>query len=129
VSDFKNLAVWRKAHGLALNVYATAARIRGADRASLRNQMVRAATSIPANIVEGTGERTGKEFGRFLSIAIRSASELEYHLILATDLRAITPKAYESLSAQTIEVRKMLFSLRTHVVTKPRLTRRNVPTS
>ncbi|PYO76232.1 MAG: hypothetical protein DMD63_14955 [Gemmatimonadetes bacterium] len=79
VSDFKKLNVWRKAHGLTLNVYRVATRIRGSDHASLRNQMLRAAMSIPTNIVEGTGQESGKEFGRFLSIAVKSASELEYH--------------------------------------------------
>jgi four helix bundle protein len=82
VSDFKRLQVWRKAHALALNVHRVAARIRGAHNASLRSQLLRAAMSVPTNIVEGTGQRSGKEFGRFLDIAIKSASEVEYHLII-----------------------------------------------
>src|SRR5438105_10762515 len=112
MSDFKKLNVWRKAHGLTLNVYRVAIRIRGADHASLRNQMLRAAMSVPTNIVEGTGQESGKEFGRFLSIALKSTSELEYHLILASDIRVISRNNFESLSAQTIEVRKMLHGLR-----------------
>ena len=129
MSDFKKLNVWRKAHGLTLNVYRVAIRIRGADHASLRNQMLRAAMSVPTNIVEGTGQESGKEFGRFLSIALKSTSELEYHLILASDIRVISRNNFESLSAQTIEVRKMLHGLRNRVVVSGRITRRNVPTS
>jgi four helix bundle protein len=129
VSDFKKLNVWRKAHGLTLNVYRVATRIRGADHGSLRNQMLRAAMSIPTNIVEGTGQDSGKEFGRFLSIAMKSTSELEYHLILASDIRVITRNDFESLSDQAIEVRKMLYGLRNRVITSRRITRRNVPTS
>jgi four helix bundle protein len=53
VSDFKRLKVWRKAHSLALSVRRVARNIRGADNASLRNQLIRAAMSIPTNIVEG----------------------------------------------------------------------------
>jgi four helix bundle protein len=60
VSDFKRLKVWRKAHALALDVHRIATRIRGSDNASLRNQMIRAAMSIPTNIVEGTGQKSGK---------------------------------------------------------------------
>jgi four helix bundle protein len=66
MSDFKKLNVWRKAHALALDVHRVATRIRGSDNASLRNQLIRTAMSIPTNIVEGTGQKTGKEFARFL---------------------------------------------------------------
>ena len=89
MSDYKKLEVWRKAHALALDTYRVATRIRGSDNATLRNQIIRAAMSIPTNIVEGTGQKSGKEFGRFLRIALNSASELDYHLIVARDLRLI----------------------------------------
>jgi len=128
VSDFKKLKVWRKAHALALNVHAVATRIRGSDNASLRNQLLRAAQSVPTNIVEGTGHTSGKEFGRFLSIALKSASELEYHLIFAREIRAISLNDFESLSAQAIEVRKMLHGLRNRVIL-PGPARSNVPAS
>ena len=129
MSDFKKLEVWRKAHGLALNVHRVATRIRGSNNASLRSQIMRAGASIPTNIVEGTGQESGKEFGRFLSIALKSTSELEYHLILAREIRAISVSDYESLIAQTIEVRKMLYGLRARVIASARKPPRNVPTS
>jgi four helix bundle protein len=129
VSDFKRLQVWRKAHALALNVHRVATRIRGADNAALRSQILRAAMSVPTNIVEGTGQKSGKEFGRFLDIALKSTSELEYHLIIARDIGAISLNDFESLSAQAIEVRKMLYGLRTRVTaSRPKITS-NVPTS
>jgi four helix bundle protein len=128
VSDFKKLSVWRKGHALTLNVYRVAARIRGADNGALRNQMWRAAMSIPTNIVEGTGQKSGKEFGRFISIALKSTCELEYQLILASDIRAISRTDFESLSSQTIEVRKMLFGLRNRVVSSKRTAPNDVPT-
>lgn len=111
VSDFKKLEVWRKAHALALNVDRVAGRIRNTSRAALRNQMLRAAMSIPTNIVEGAGQRTVGEYGRFIRISVNSASELEYHLMLARDVRAISIADFESLSAQTIQVRRMLYGL------------------
>jgi four helix bundle protein len=128
VSDFKKLSVWRKAHGLTLNVHRVAVKVRGSDNAALRGQILRAAMSIPTNIVEGSGQASGKEFGRFLGIAQKSASELEYHLILAHELRLIGHNDFESLSAQAIEVRKMLYGLQSRVVASASLGRRNVPT-
>src|SRR4051812_651431 len=96
--------------------------MRGTHHVSLRTQMLRAAMSIPANIVEGSAQESGKEFGRFLSIAIKSTSELEYHLIVAESIRAIPRYDFESLNAQLVEVRKMLYSLGDRVIATPRLT-------
>jgi four helix bundle protein len=129
VSDFKRLKVWRKAHSLALSVRRVATTIRGSDNASLRNQLIRAAMSIPTNIVEGTGQKTGKEFARFIGIALNSASELEYHLMMARDDHVIALSEAKSLSSRTIEVRKMLHGLQNAVLASPRTPRKHVPTS
>jgi four helix bundle protein len=104
VSDFKKLKVWRKGHALALNVHHVAVRIRGSDNAALRNQMLRASMSVPTNIVEGAGQKSQREFGRFINFALNSTSELEYHLIVARDIEAITKSDFDSLLDQTIEV-------------------------
>ena len=129
MSDFKKLKVWGKSHALALNAFSVAKRIRGSDNSPLRLQMIRAATSIPTNIVEGTGQESAKEFGRFLSIAIKSSSELEYHLILAVDLQLISRSDFTALTDQTIQLRRMLYVLRTRVITSGKLPTRSVPTS
>jgi four helix bundle protein len=129
VSDFKKLKVWAKSHALALNAFSVAKRMRGSESAPLRLQMIRAATSIPTNIVEGTGQESAKEFGRFLSIAIKSSSELEYHLIIAGDLKIIGRSDFASLTEQTIEVRRMLYALRNRVVASAKRANKPVPTS
>ena len=85
--------------------------------------------SIPTNIVEGTGQKTGKEFARFIGIALNSASELEYHLIMARDDRVIKTNDVESLLSRTIEVRKMLHGLQNAVLASPRTPKKHVPTS
>jgi four helix bundle protein len=72
--------------------------------------------SIPTNIVEGTGQKTGKEFARFLGYALNSASELESHLIMARDIRVIGISDFDSLLSRTIEVRKMLHGLQNRVL-------------
>ena len=111
MSDFKKLRVWRKAHALTLNAHRVAATIRGAQYAALRSQMIRAAMSVPANIVEGREQKTEREFARFLGYSLASTSELEYHLIVARDLRAITDTDFGSTLGQLIDVRKMLHGL------------------
>ena len=118
MSDFRKTQMWRKAHALTLNVDRLAKGICGSQRVSLRVQMVRAAMSIPTNIVEGTSQRTAKEYARFVRIALNSASELEYHLLLAHDVHAINANEFEALSYQTIEVRKMLYGRFRHLGNK-----------
>ena len=118
--------MWGKSHALALNTIRVARRIRGSDHSALRLQIIRAVSSIPTNIVEGTGQDSGKEFGRFISIAIKSSSELEYHLVLARDLELITQSDFTSLSDQTIAVRRMLYALRTRMLAS-RAPKRSVP--
>lgn len=91
--------------------------------------MVRAAMSISTNIVEGSGQQTGREFGRFIRFALNSASELEYHLIAARDIKAIPATDFDSLTTQTVEVKKMLHGLLIAVLTTPRLPHKRVPAS
>jgi four helix bundle protein len=109
--DFKKLIVWQKAHSLAIHVDRAALLITGVQRASLRSQIIRAAGSIPANIVEGRSQRSDAEFRRFLGYAIASASELESHLILARDLNVLPAQKFDVLVGQLIEVRRMLHGL------------------
>ena len=111
MADFKQLHVWRKSHALALNAHRVASRIRGSQHASLRSQITRAAMSIPANIVEGRGQKSERDFGRFLGYALNSSSELEYHLIVARDTRAISRADFASLLSQVVEARRMLHGL------------------
>jgi four helix bundle protein len=67
--------------------------------------------SIPANIVEGRSQSSERDFARFLRYALNSASELEYHLTLARDIKLLPNKDYTPLSVQVVEVRKMLHGL------------------
>jgi four helix bundle protein len=111
MSDYRNLEVWRKAHVLALEAHRVASRIRGSQTAPFRSQIIRAALSIPANIVEGREQKNDAGFARFLRIALGSASELDYHLTAARDIRAISESDYLSLSTKVVEVRRMLHRL------------------
>lgn len=111
MQDFRNLKAWQKAHRLALDVYLLSAPLVSRREFNLRNQMVRAAISVPANIAEGCGRTGDREFRRFCRIALGSGSELEYHLLLARDLGLMGGPAYEPLAAQVAEVKRMLSGL------------------
>jgi four helix bundle protein len=119
MQDFKKLQVWQKAHSLAIHVDRAARTITGRERSSLRSQIIRAAASIPANIVEGRSQRSDAEFRRFLGYAVSSASELEAHLILARDLGLLPEQRFETLVGQLIEVRRMLHGLVTKLSSAP----------
>jgi len=73
--------------------------------------MFRSAMSVPANIAEGRSHKSEKEFARFLGYAVHSSSELEHHLLVARDLKVMTKTDFDSLTSQTITVRKMLYGL------------------
>lgn len=111
VSDFRKLLVWQKAHALAIRVHRTASRIRRTQDVSLRTQLVRAAMSIPANIVEGRRQNSDKDFARFLRYALNSGFELEYHLIIARDIGVLAEAESISLEREAIEVRRMIYGL------------------
>jgi four helix bundle protein len=108
---FENLRVFDEAHVLALNTGRVAKGIRSPLHDSLRNQMVRAAGSVPANIVEGRECESEKDFRRFLRYALASAGELEYHLLLACQYRLIDLDDFERLTKQTKLVKRMLRGL------------------
>jgi four helix bundle protein len=84
----------------------------------LRDQCLRAAASISANIVEGCGLATRKEFSRYLAIAINSSKETEHHLLRLFRARVIDAAMYYDFEARVIEVRKMLYGLRKRVLEK-----------
>jgi len=105
--DFTHLKVWQKAHVLTLDVYrATNGDLRR-DR-SLASQARRAAASVTTNIVEGCGTTSQSELARFLQIALSSAIELEYHLLLSHDLTYLEQARYERLRSQVQEIKRML---------------------
>jgi four helix bundle protein len=95
---------------LTLDVYRSSRSFPRDEIYGLTSQMRRSAASIGANIAEGSCRKGDAEFGRFLYIAMGSASELEYHLILAHDLKMLKTEDYERLSNEVIDVKRMLAS-------------------
>lgn len=111
MQDFKQLKVWQKSHSLVVRIYGATSPFPEYERYGITNQMRRAAFSIPANIAEGCARGTKTEFRQFLHIAAGSASELEYFLLLARDLRLLTEKQHIALYATLHDVRLMVTRL------------------
>jgi four helix bundle protein len=111
MQNFRNLLVWQKSHDLVLQVYRSSRDFPREDAYGLTSQMRRAAISIPSNVAEGCGRGSDPEFGRFLVIAMGSASELEYQLLLARDLGYLDSTTHQSLEEKIVEIKKMLYSL------------------
>jgi len=111
MKDFHERKVWQKAHQLTLAVYQVTATFPREELYGLTSQLRRCSSSIPANLAEGCGRNGDAEFARFSSIAMGSASELEYHLLLAKDLKLIKPKDHAELSQRATELKRMLTAL------------------
>ena len=88
--DFREIKVWEKAHLLTLEIY-------------------KATASFPT---EGRyGLTRSADLARFLQIGMGSASEVEYHILLAKDLNLLSKKIYDDLNGRVVEVKRMLASL------------------
>ena len=98
MKDFRNLKVWEKSHQLALAAYRVTASFPREEVFGLASQIRRAASSIPTNIAEGCGRSGDAELARFCVIARGSASELEYQLLLARDLKLLQPNDYDAVA-------------------------------
>jgi four helix bundle protein len=108
--NYRDLQVWKKAHDLTLALYRISQRFPREEIYGITGQLRRAAVSIGANLAEGCGRRTSTELARFVRIAMGSASELDYHLLLSRDLGFINGDDFTRSEAELTEVRKMLTS-------------------
>ncbi len=108
MKDYRELKVWQRSHALTLAVYATTRRFPKEELFGLTNQMRRAAASVSANIAEGCGRDGDAELKRFLNIALGSACELDYFVLLATDLGYIAASDSTKLAPEILEIRRMI---------------------
>jgi four helix bundle protein len=109
--DYKKYTVWEKSHQLTLDVYKNMVSFPKDETFGLISQMKRSSSSIPTNIAEGCGRSSDKDFCRFLYIAFGSANELEYQILLSTDLKFIEIENGQKLHFQVEEIKKMLNAL------------------
>ena len=109
--DFRQIKVWEKAHVLTLEIYRATTNFPREEIYGLTSQMRRSSSSIPANIAEGCGRGGNAELARFMQIGLGSASELEYHLLLARDLSFLPTRVYDPLQGRVVEVKRVLTPL------------------
>jgi len=105
---FRQVNVWVKSHQLTLATYRMAKSFPSDERYGLVSQLRRSAASIAANIAEGCGRSGRRDFARFLQVALGSASEYEYHLLLAFDLGFLPGATYRRMDISVTEVKRML---------------------
>ncbi|MFY0608367.1 MAG: four helix bundle protein [Cyclobacteriaceae bacterium] len=108
--NFKDLEVWKESHQITLDIYKITVDFPVEEKYGIVSQMRRSATSIPTNIAEGCGRSGQSELKRFCDIAMGSASELEYQLILSNDLGYLTEHELESILESLVRLKKRLNS-------------------
>jgi len=108
--NYRDLQVWTKAHHLTLELYRVSRSFTREELYGVTSQLRRAAVSIGANLAEGCGRRSSAELARFVRIAMGSASELDYHLLLSRDLGLMNVDDFTRAANELTEVRKMLTS-------------------
>lgn len=111
MQDFRDLKVWGKAHEVTLLIYRVTEGFPATERFGLTSQMKRAAASVPANIAEGCVRSSDADFARYLHMALGSASEVEYFLLLARDLKFLSDQDYDQTMPILHEVKRMLIAL------------------
>lgn len=103
--SFKELLVWQRASELSINIYRTFVNLKDF---SYRDQIQRAALSIPNNIAEGYARRSDKALRNFLYIAKGSAAEVESMLLIANKLDYLSLGRRDRLTEDVQEVQKLL---------------------
>jgi len=112
IKTFKDLLVWQEAMNLVEMIYLQTSSFPKEEIYGLTNQVRRAAVSIPANIAEGNGRISRKEYLRFLYIANGSMKELETHLLIAERLNFLAKESLEKIQVKMQTVGKLLTLLR-----------------
>ena len=111
IESFRDLDVWKLAMDLAEQGYRFTRSFPREEMFSLTSQIRRAASSVPANIAEGYGRETTREYVRSLRIAQGSLKELETHVEIACRVGLVEPDAareIDELAARTGRVLRAL---------------------
>jgi four helix bundle protein len=109
--DFRKIKAWQLADDLVLAVYAVTRKFPPEELYGLVSQLRRAATSIPANIAEGSNRASAREFLQFLHIASGSMAEVEYFLHLSNRLGYVSDAEYDQSEGARKQVASTLHGL------------------
>lgn len=111
----EQLDVWKKSVDFSVDLYKIAEKFPKDERFGLISQIRRASVSVAANIAEGAGRRSDKEFLNFLSMAQGSASEVETELLIACKLGYLTEADFQTLMQRMDEIGRMITGLCSHI--------------
>jgi four helix bundle protein len=111
MKDFRTLNVWEKSHKLTILIYQRTKEFPKEELYGITSQLRRSIVSIPTNIAEGCGRGSDKDFAKFAQIAIGSASESEYLILLSNELGYIEKDVSVRLIEKVCEIKMMLTSL------------------
>jgi four helix bundle protein len=112
---FEDIHAWQKARQVTRRVYEITGEGNFARDYGLRDQIRRASVSIMANIAEGLGRRSDKDFANFLNMAHGSAAEVQSHLYIALDLNYVSQDSFNELYNLLDEVSRMTLALGKHL--------------
>tara|TARA_R110002124_G_scaffold101230_4_gene248690 strand:- start:1371 stop:1721 length:351 start_codon:yes stop_codon:yes gene_type:complete len=110
--DFKKYDIWKLSHVFTLKIYELTKSYPTDEIYGIISQIRRASSSIPTNISEGCGRDSDSEFNRFLTIALGSASEVEYLIILSKDLNYIDENSFIILNEEINIIKRKIYSLK-----------------
>ncbi len=113
--NYKNYKVWQKSHSLVFEIYKVLQHLPKEEQFNLNSQIRRATISIPTNIAEGCGRETQKELIRFLYISSGSAHELDYLILVSSELKLIPMEKATILLNEIDQIKKMLAALITKI--------------
>lgn len=109
--DYKKLEVWKKADTMYLFVKKSISiKFPKEERFELTSQLLRAALSVPLNIVEGCGRMTDKDFAHFLDNALGSLNETDYCCFVAMECGYITQAEYDEVIRLIGDTRGLLIN-------------------
>lgn len=111
MQDYKKLFVWEKSHLLVLTVYRLSVNFPKEEMYGVTSQLRRATASIPSNIAEGCGRNSSPDLANFLNIALGSANETSYWILLSKDLQYISDDEFIRIDKEIESIKAMLIAL------------------
>ena len=114
--DFKKYDIWKLSHQFTLTIYSISTSFPKDETYNLISQIRRSSLSIPTNIAEGCGRNSDKEFNQFLNIALGSATETEYLILLAKDLNYLNEVNYLLLDQQINTIKSKIYTLKNKLI-------------
>lgn len=114
-TKFEEIVAWQKARSASAKIYTLTAETEFGRDFALRDQIRRSAISIMANIAEGHGRTSNKEFANFLNFARGSAMETQSHLYMALDLGYVVRGTFDEIYSLLDEISRMIMGLMKHL--------------